>query len=202
LLALLYVGAFLLGSIPVGYLAAKAKGIDIRTVGSGNIGATNVNRALGSKWGIAVFVLDVLKGLIPVLVARELIPQAMNGVVPQLWWIGAGACALLGHMFSPWLGFKGGKGIATGLGMVLGTAPMVAGICFAIFLGFMIPTRYVSLSSIIGVIALPFVGWFVPGEPRELVPLYILLTLFVIWKHRDNIKRLRDGTESKFTFKK
>jgi glycerol-3-phosphate acyltransferase PlsY len=202
ILGFLMGASFLLGSIPFGFLIARARGVDIRTVGSGNIGATNVNRALGSRAGIAVFLLDVLKGTGPSLAARYLIPSTPWAVPPEVIWFGVGMCALLGHMFSPWLGFKGGKGIATTLGVLLATAPAVAIIGFVIFLIVALPTRYISLASIIAAATLPISGWFVPGEARELVPVYAALAAFVIYKHRPNIARLRDGTESRFSFKK
>jgi glycerol-3-phosphate acyltransferase PlsY len=202
ILGLLMAASFLIGSVPFGFLVARAKGIDIRTVGSGNIGATNVNRALGSRAGTAVFLLDVLKGTAPSLAARALLPSSPWSVPPEVLWFAVGVCALLGHMFSPWLGFKGGKGIATTLGVLLATAPFVALFGFAIFLLVALPTRYISLASIIASASLPILGWVVPGEARELVPVYTALAAFVIYKHRPNIARLRDGTESRFSFKK
>ncbi|MEZ0327899.1 MAG: glycerol-3-phosphate 1-O-acyltransferase PlsY [Fimbriimonas sp.] len=201
-LFLLFLGAFLLGSIPIGFLAARAKGIDIRTVGSGNIGATNVSRALGNKAGYAVFVLDMLKGLIPGLVARQLITEPIGGLPPQLYWFLVGIAAFFGHMFCPWLGFKGGKGIATGLGALIAAAPLLALACFGVFFLFMIFTMMVSLSSLAAAVVLPIFGYLLPGEPRELVPIYICLSLLVFYKHRENIKRIRAGTEPKFQFKK
>jgi glycerol-3-phosphate acyltransferase PlsY len=202
LLVLLFVGAFLLGSIPIGFLAARAKGIDIRTVGSGNIGATNVSRALGNRAGYAVFVLDMLKGLIPGLVARALITEPIVGLPPQLYWFLAGIAAFFGHMFCPWLGFKGGKGIATGLGALIAAAPLLALACFGVFFVVMVFTMFVSLSSLAAAVALPIFAWFLPGEPRELIPIYLCLSLLVFYKHRDNIKRLVSRNEPKFQFRK
>ena len=199
---LLAVAAFFTGSIPFGYLVAKSKGIDIRTVGSGNIGATNVSRALGKSAALVVFALDVLKGLIPCLAARALITDPIGELPAKLVWFGIGVAALLGHIFCPWLRFKGGKGIATGLGVLLATAPVVGGLAFGVWLVTVLLTSYVSLASICAAIALPFLGWFVPGEPKEMVPAYVLIAAFLIYKHRDNIKRLRGGTESKFRFRK
>lgn len=198
----LLVCGFLLGSVPFGFLIGRAKGIDIRKVGSGNIGATNVNRALGSRLGIFVFLLDVMKALLPVLAARFLIHAPMWGMPAQLLWFFAGACAVLGHMFSPWLGFKGGKGIASGLGAILGAAPVVGLLCFAIFAVVLALTRYVSLGSIIAVICLPILGFLIPGESPELAAIYCLFTAFIVYKHRANMVRIRDGTESKFAFSK
>ena len=202
LILLLFVGAFLLGSIPIGFLAARAKGIDIRTVGSGNIGATNVSRALGNRAGYIVFVLDMLKGLIPGLVARFVIVEPLGGLPPQLYWFLVGIAAFFGHMFCPWLGFKGGKGIATGLGALIAAAPMLAMACFAVFAVFMAFPRFVSLSSLAAAVVLPVFAFVLPGEPRELIPVYLCLSLLVFYKHRDNIKRLAAGTEPKFQFRK
>jgi glycerol-3-phosphate acyltransferase PlsY len=200
-IVLLMAGAFLVGSIPFGFLIAKSKGIDIRTVGSGNIGATNVTRVLGNRLGYCVFGLDVLKGFVPGLVARQVVLQPEMGLPPQCWWFLAGIAAFLGHMFCPWLGFKGGKGIATGLGALLAAAPFTALASFTVFLVFLFPTRYVSLSSLVAAVALPVFGLLIPGEARELVPIYLLLSALVFYKHRDNIRRLRAGTESKFSFR-
>jgi glycerol-3-phosphate acyltransferase PlsY len=197
----LYVGAFLLGSIPVGYLVAKSRGIDIRTIGSGNIGATNVTRALGNKMGYAVFLADVFKGFIPGLVARGTLVDAYGGLPPQVYWFLAGVAAFLGHMFCPWLGFKGGKGIATGLGALLAAAPVTALCSFGVFLIFLLFTHYVSFSSLVAAVALPIFGLTLPHEPRELVAFYVPLSLLIFYKHRDNIKRLKNGTESKFSFR-
>lgn len=198
---LLLAASFLLGSIPFGYLIARAKGIDIRKVGSGNIGATNVNRALGSRLGLIVFALDVLKALIPVMVARQIVPQGVMGMPDQVSWFLAGAAALLGHMFSPWLSFKGGKGIASGLGAIVGTTPLVGGLCFVIFALVTAPTRYISLGSIVAVIALPILTLVIPGQARELAIIYAVFAVFIVVKHKENIKRIQNGTESKFSFR-
>jgi glycerol-3-phosphate acyltransferase PlsY len=202
MIAALLLGSFLLGSIPFGYLVAKSKGIDIRQVGSGNIGATNVTRILGNRLGYSVFALDVAKGLIPGLVARQMIVEPVLGRPPQVWWFFAGMAAFFGHMFCPWLGFKGGKGIATGLGALLGSAPWTALVCFAVFFAVLLPTRYVSLASLVAAVALPIVGLLLPGEARQLVPVYVALSALIFYKHRENIKRLQAGTESKFEFKR
>ncbi len=201
-LFLLFLGAFLLGSIPIGFLAARAKGIDIRTVGSGNIGATNVSRALGNRAGYTVFLLDMLKGLLPGLAARFLITEPIAGLPPQLYWFLAGIAAFFGHMFCPWLGFKGGKGIATGLGALIAASPLLAVSCFTVFFILMMFTKMVSLSSLVAAVALPILGYFLPGEPRELMPVYGSLSLLVFYKHRDNIKRILQGTEPKFQLRK
>lgn len=202
ILASLFVGAFLIGSIPFGFLAARAKGIDIRKVGSGNIGATNVNRALGWKAALAVFALDVLKGVVPTLVARLLVTEPFLGLPPEVWCFMVGLASMLGHIFSPWLGFKGGKGIATGLGVIIISAPIVAGIALLLFIVSVAATGYVSVGSIVAATSLPIVGWLVPGQPREMVWIFAAAALFLDWKHRANVARLIRGEEPKFAFKK
>lgn len=194
-LALLLLGAYLLGSIPVGVLVARAFGVDIMKIGSGNIGATNVGRALGKKASIPVFLLDMLKGLIPTLVARSLFPDRQ-----ELWFL-SGAMAIIGHSFSPFLRFKGGKGISTALGMTLGTSPLVALCAFGLFSATLGTTRFMSLASIVGVLATIPLGllfkdslWVLGG--------YGLMSTFIIYRHRANLKRLKDGIEPKFSFKK
>jgi acyl phosphate:glycerol-3-phosphate acyltransferase len=194
----LLLGGYLLGSIPVGVLVARSKGIDIQQVGSGNIGATNVSRALGKRAGLFVFALDVSKGFVPALIARVLLKEAMWGLDAQVLWFMVGAAAVLGHSFTPWLRFRGGKGIATGLGMLLASSTIVALAAFGVFLLCMALWRYVSLGSILAVASLALFGWLMPGQSPQMVPLYILLFLFVLYKHRDNIGRLRQGTEPKF----
>lgn len=195
----LLVGAYFLGSIPVGYLVARAKGIDIMSRGSGNIGATNVMRELGRTAGLIVFVLDALKGYIPAAVAHYAFERPDWLGSSQEFAFIAGAFAILGHCLSPFLGFKGGKGVATSLGVIIGTSPLLAGTIFGIFLLMLLFTRYVSLSSIVAVTALPILGW-VYKDPATLIGAYIALMLLVIYRHRSNIERLRNGTERKFTF--
>ena len=190
-LALLLVGAYLLGSIPFGVLVARAKGVDVMKVGSGNTGATNVMRALGKGPGFLVFFLDLLKGLIPALVARWLFPDRQ-----ELWMLG-GAMAIIGHSFSPFLKFKGGKGISTALGMTLGTSPIVALISFAIFVVLIVGLRYMSLASMIAVVSTIVIGRIL-GDSMWVTVGFSLLAALVIFRHRSNIQRLRNGTEPKF----
>lgn len=194
-LALLLLGAYLLGAIPVGVLVARAFGVDIMKIGSGNIGATNVGRALGKKAMIPVFLLDLLKGLIPTLVARSLFPDR------QEFWFLAGAMAIIGHSFSPFLKFKGGKGISTALGMTIGTSPFVALCAFVLFSSTLATTRFMSLASIVGVISTLPLGIFFKDSPWVLGG-YGLMSTFIIYRHRANLKRLKEGTEPKFTFNK
>lgn len=187
---------FFVGAIPFGVIVTRAKGIDIRKVGSGNIGATNVIRAVGKPLGFMVFVLDVLKGLAPALCAGMVGAPSFVGH-GQEWAFIAGFAAVLGHMFSPFLGFRGGKGVATGLGVMFGTTPIVAALVFGIFILLLATTRYVSLSSMVAASSMPFLG-FALGDPPSLLIAYTVLAIVVVIRHRDNIRNLRQGTERKF----
>ena len=199
-LTLLGCGAYFLGSIPVGVLAARAKGIDLTQVGSGNVGATNVNRALGKQWGIAVFLLDMLKGLIPTLSARYLFPAHVGSLHPQAVWMLVGILAVLGHTKSVFLNFKGGKGISTSLGVCLGAAPLVAVSAFTFFVLILATTRYMSVASILAVASSVGFALLIPGQSPQIIPIFALLAVAVIVLHRNNIGRLRAGTEPKFAF--
>ncbi len=201
-LTLLYLASYLCGGVPFGVIIAKSRGIDLMKVGSGNIGATNVKRVLGSKIALLVFILDVGKAAVPCLVARIIVTHEWNGIPAQVFWFAAGLTAVLGHCVSPFLKFKGGKGVSTALGMVVGSAPLVASASFSLFLVLLVGTRYMSLASMIAVGSATFFGWFFPDQARELVPLYALLTVFVAYRHRKNISRLKDGSEPKFNFGK
>jgi len=200
------IGAYLLGSIPFGLLIVKAHGKDLRSIGSGNIGATNVSRALGRKWAYVCFVLDVLKGMVPMLTIMFIAKPA--GVVMLLLWLVVGCAAISGHIFPIYVKFKGGKGVATSFGVALGLWPYYT-ICalFAITIWVIVVLiwRYVSLASIFGSVSFPAVlilaiilkpGW----DFLSLWPLLVAATaipLMVIIRHRENIKRLLAGTESK-----
>lgn len=219
--------AFLLGSIPFGLLIAKSKGVDIRKQGSGNIGATNVLRVMGKKLGITCLLLDMLKGLIPTMLAISLIrytgqPTGMS-ITPllphalefpadqqftaQLLVVLSGLFAILGHNFSPWVGFKGGKGIATSAGVVIALMPAAILLLIVIwFLLFKI-TRYVSVASIGAAAALPIItlaGSAIHGRltngtwNKPLFAFSVVIAVLAIWKHRSNIQRLRAGTENRF----
>ena len=207
------IGAYLLGSIPFGLLIAKAHGKDLRSIGSGNIGATNVSRALGRKWAYVCFVLDVLKGVVPMLVTLSLTrgssSESQTEKVILLWlWLAVGCGAILGHIFPIYLKFRGGKGVATSFGVALGLWPyytICASFAIAIWIVVVLIWRYVSLASICASISFPLVlilaiilrpGW----DFISLWPLLIAATaipLMVIIRHRENIKRLIAGTESK-----
>jgi glycerol-3-phosphate acyltransferase PlsY len=206
---ILIITAYLLGAVPFGFLIAKAHGKDLRTIGSGNIGATNTVRALGKKWGIFCFVLDVLKGFIPML----LVP--MTGLVnhtsgPGLLalWLLVGCAAVIGHIFPLYLKFKGGKGVATSLGIVLGLWPYytLCGICaFAIWAITLRIWQYVSLSSILAAVFFPvllsiLIMLIETWQLSQLWPLLLMafvMALLVIVRHKTNIQRLLDGSETK-----
>lgn len=202
--------AFLCGSVPFGLLIARARGVDIRKHGSGNIGATNVARVLGMRLGLLVFALDVLKGLLPVLIAGMIHGVAGRVDPPEehsWWWLGAVVAAIFGHMFSPWVGFRGGKGVATGLGAMLGVFPTltIAALgSFAIWMLTLRIWRYVGLSSCIAAITLPMLaaGFFeVAGSWRAAWPyltVTALVAVIVTYKHRGNLKRAFAGTERRF----
>ncbi len=198
---LIAVGAFLLGSIPTGYLVARAKGIDIRRHGSGNIGATNVFRTLGKPLGVLVFFLDALKGFAAVAVASALAPA--TGDTGTWSGIVAAVAAIAGHNYTPWLGFRGGKGIATSAGVLLALMPLaVLAIAIVWFVVFQI-SRYVSVASIAAAMALPVTiavfGHYGLGGNAPLLGFTLLISLLAIWRHRSNIQRLMNGTESRFT---
>ncbi|MEI6674561.1 MAG: glycerol-3-phosphate 1-O-acyltransferase PlsY [Verrucomicrobiota bacterium] len=228
--------AFLLGSIPFGLLMAKSRGIDIRQQGSGNIGATNVLRVMGKKYGIACLLLDMLKGLIPTLLALNWIRfegQPTGMVIPcllplahvlpsdqqtlaQLLQVATGLCAILGHNYSPWVGFKGGKGIATSAGVVIALMPAAIVILLLVWVLVFALTRYVSVASMGAVGVLPLLThmgarfhhlhndpnlptlWQAGTWNKPLLAFSVVVALLGIWKHRSNIKRLRHGTENRF----
>lgn len=209
---ILIIIAYFVGSIPFAYIFAKIKGIDIRNIGSGNIGATNLSRALGKKWGYFCFILDTLKGLLPTLAASFALPAS-----PKTWQLFAALAVamatVIGHIFPIFLKFKGGKGVATSFGSALGFWPYYS-ICavaaLIIWLIVVLLFRYISLASIIAALAFPIVLLiaifiFPAWKFNELWPLLIIavvLPLIVIIRHRSNIKRLFSGTESKISFKR
>jgi glycerol-3-phosphate acyltransferase PlsY len=213
LVGVLIVGCYLVGGIPFGFLVGRLHGLDIRKAGSGNIGATNVGRLLGRKWGILVFVLDVCKGLLPTLGLGQFLPGAeglagWSPAVVNTAWLAGGVACILGHNFPIYLRFRGGKGVATSLGVVLGVYPYltVSGLCaFGVWVVVTLISRYVSAGSICAAVAFPicYLAWL--GLRREpdwsanlpIVGFAVLMSGLVIYRHRENIKRLRAGTESK-----
>lgn len=228
---ILPIASFLAGSIPFGLFIAKAKGVNIREHGSGNIGATNVLRVIGKPYGIACLLLDFLKGFIPTVIAVSLC--LIHGKTPQTaitslsefattfptadaWQaqtiiIITGLFAILGHNYSPWIGFKGGKGIATSGGVLIALMPVAVLILILIWIILFYTSRYVSIASIGAAAAVPLVtiygsykhGYIADGTWNK--PLFIfsiVIGALAIWKHRSNIKNLINGTEHKFTKKK
>jgi glycerol-3-phosphate acyltransferase PlsY len=191
--------AYLLGSIPTGYLVAKAKGIDIRTVGSGNIGATNAMRVLGKPMGMFVLLMDALKGYAACawLSSGAIAVFALPMDQPENLRILAGIAAVLGHNFTCWLKFKGGKGIATTGGVYLALAPWAVLIGAAAFILAVLATRYVSIGSIVAAVALPAAVWILPPHNLLLGMVTTALGVMAIYKHRGNIQRLMAGTESR-----
>lgn len=189
--------AFLVGSIPFGVVVARRQGVDLTSVGSGNIGATNAMRVLGTKWGLVVFALDVVKGVLPSALASFAFPHGLGVLDRQPTAMLLGAVAILGHSFSPWIGFKGGKGISTILGVALGAIPLCGLLSFATMLLVLALTRYVSLASLVGV-ASGFAWNRVLGDSTQMLPVIAILLAFIVHRHRGNIRRLLDGTEPKF----
>jgi len=198
-------GSYLLGSIPTGFLVAKARGIDIRTVGSGNIGATNVFRYLGVPAGVLVLLVDALKGWIAVVVLGRLIWNAFHGGAdPQAReWLAiiAGLSAILGHNFTCWLHFKGGKGIATSAGVLIALVPWSLLVIFVVWIIVFALTRYVSLASICASVTLPFAAWLTK-ESFTMISITTAMSALAIYKHRLNIQRLLKGTESRINWRK
>lgn len=193
--------SYLLGSIPVGYLLVRFfKKQDIRTVGSGNIGATNVLRSGGKGLGAATFILDVAKGALAVGLGAWLAPTLMPSWPMRNVEALVALVAVLGHMFPVWLGFKGGKGVATGFGVFLVIAPWAALAAIALFAVIFAITRYVSLASILGAASFPVFAWFlVSGDkPMFFVAVQIAVSALIIVKHHENIGRLLSGTENRF----
>lgn len=207
--------AYMLGSIPFGLVVGRLKGVDITRHGSGNIGATNVGRLLGRKYFYLVFLLDMLKGLLPMLAAMVLLSDASlseTGETRELsrnqyiMWLSVGFAAIIGHMFSAFLKFRGGKGIATSSGVLLGLYPYFTWPGLGVFLIWLITfklTRYVSVASILAAISFPalyigmglWLGWPLTENQLPLVIFAVLVAILIVFKHRSNIRRLMEGTE-------
>jgi glycerol-3-phosphate acyltransferase PlsY len=192
LVAVAVVLAYLAGSIPFGVVFAKARGIDLRQVGSGNIGATNAARALGKGLGILVFLCDAAKGWLPTLLARQLLAP-----VAGPWAVAAvGAAAFIGHLAPPWLGFRGGKGVATAFGVFLAISPPAALAAGAVFAVLYATTRIASIGSLAAAtLVLP--ALYLLGAPPASLALAGFMWLLIVWKHRGNIGRLLRREESK-----
>jgi glycerol-3-phosphate acyltransferase PlsY len=195
--------AYLLGAIPFGFLISRARGIDIRTVGSGNIGATNVLRSVGKSWGILTLIMDALKGLIPAAVFPGLAQQAFGIESTEVMSLTCGCAAIMGHNYPIYLKFKGGKGIATTAGALIGIAPLaliVGFVTFAVTFGI---SRVVALGSIMAALLIPVAAWFLYGSDGLLIPIVLtILGALAVWRHRANIGRILSGTENRIEFGK
>ena len=210
--------AYLIGSIPFGLIVAQTRGIDPRTAGSGNIGATNVGRLLGGRFFAIVFILDLLKGLLPTVAAGALLAHFRGSSAgyrapDYLLWLLVAFAAICGHMFSIFLHFKGGKGVATSAGVILGVFPyftVAALVAIVVFLILLKTTRYMSIASMGGSMAFPAAylafglarRWPVFAEQLPLLLFAVLIALMIVYKHRGNLARLRAGTENPLTAKK
>ncbi len=186
--ALALAAAYLLGSVPFAFIAGRLHGVDLRTIGSGNLGATNVFRTLGRTVGITVMVLDIAKGAAAVLLAVVLTDNP--------WPLAAGALVILGHVRPVWTGFKGGKGVAVGAGALIGLVPAASGVLIVLWFLIVLITRYVSVASIACALAAAPLAWAF-GAPWSYLGFIALAGLFVIWKHRENIVRLSRGEENR-----
>jgi acyl phosphate:glycerol-3-phosphate acyltransferase len=184
---------YLLGSLPFGYWAGRLRGIDLRLAGSGNTGATNVMRVLGLKVGVPVMALDIGKGAAAVVIARAL---STDDIVPVL----AAAAAVTGHMYPLFLGFRGGKGVATGAGTMIALVPWIGIAAFFLWLGVSLATRYVSIGSVVTAVAYP-AATIASGQPWAVCAYTIGAGAWVIWRHRANIARLRAGTEHRINLR-
>jgi glycerol-3-phosphate acyltransferase PlsY len=198
-------GAYIIGATPFGYLAGRMKGVDIREHGSGNVGATNVIRVMGKGIGVPVFILDMGKGWVPVMLTRWIMAgQGMDSTWAEIL---AGIAAVMGHNFTFWLKFKGGKGIATSAGVLLALLPIPLAVALVVWLILFYTTRYVAVASIgaslmVGLVPLVMHFTTKGGQPpMPLVGFGLLLGTLAIWRHRSNVRRLLDGTENRFTRK-
>lgn len=197
---------YLIGSFPTGYLVGRTRGVDLRKEGSGNVGATNATRVLGKGFGYAVFVVDFLKGLIAVLMAESIASHwQINSFTGDVCAAFGGAFSVIGHSYPVWLGFKGGKGVATSLGVIFGLSWMAALIMCVVWIVTFKISRYVSVASLIAAISLPatMIVLLFLNELRSPVFVYfsLLLTAIVVVRHRSNVSRLLSGTESRFARK-
>ena len=203
---LLLIGGYLLGAVPFGLVLGKLfRGVDLRKEGSGNIGATNAGRILGKKYGAAVLVLDALKGLLPTLAARLLVQPTwpLSGGNLEAWPTLVGLAAVLGHIFPVYLGFRGGKGVATGLGVAIVLGPLAIAIALVAFVAITYATGYVAVGSMSAAVVYAIVRAVRLGPAlidAAAWPLWVFtfgVPLLIVWAHRTNIARLRAGTEGK-----
>jgi len=191
----LLVGGYLLGSIPVGYLIGRFYGIDIRTKGSGNIGAANILRVIGKGPAATTLLLDTVKGFLPTILARQ------TCLLPPGWIIAIGLAAIIGHTFSIFLKFKGGKGVATSLGVLIGLSPLTALFILLVWLAIFAASRIVSFASLAAALSLPPLLWYLTNRQPVFLSFGGLITVLVFLAHRKNIKRLFSGQEPKVRWK-
>ena len=194
------VGAYLIGSIPFGYLIGRMRGVDVRTVGSKNIGATNVYRTVGHKWGFLAFFCDFLKGFLPTLGAAVCISRLSNAASFSNLPLCVGLACVVGHTLTVFMKFKGGKGVATAFGMLVALIPELVGTAFLLFVITVWISHYISLGSILAAAFLVVAIWFYPLVATCTLPEQVAVTLiglFIIWKHRSNIQRLKNHCENK-----
>lgn len=185
--------SYLIGAIPTSYLAGRMfRGIDLRQHGSGNLGATNLYRTLGWKFAIPVGLFDIAKGAVPV----ALIAPEVSG--SQRVAVALGIAAVLGHVYSVFVRFRGGKGVATAAGVMLGLAPLAIGVLIVVWALIVFGTGYVSLGSVVAASLLPLAVWVLDPGARELLPVIALVAAGIVWLHRANIRRLLAGTENRF----
>lgn len=193
LMALWVAGAYLAGGVPFGFLIGKLRGVDVRTVGSKNIGATNVYRTVGHAWGFLAFFCDFLKGLLPTLAALAWLPAGQDPVY-------VGLACVVGHTLTPYMKFKGGKGVATAFGMLVAQIPWLVLVAFALFVAVVWISHYISLGSCLAAAFLVAAIWIPTPLAHPSLPLQVVMTLvgiFVIAKHRSNLVRLAKGCENK-----
>jgi glycerol-3-phosphate acyltransferase PlsY len=197
------VAAYLLGAVPSGLIVGRARGVDIRSVGSGNIGATNVVRVLGKKWGAVTFVCDASKGFVPAFVFPFLAGRFCEDFPSRYLAVVCACLAIAGHNWPLYLRFKGGKGVATSAGALLGIAPTAMGIGLAAWLVMFTVTRYVSVASLTAATVLPVSAWLLYAKDDFLIPITLtVLSALIMFRHKANIRRLMEGTENRFERKK
>jgi glycerol-3-phosphate acyltransferase PlsY len=187
---LLILFGYLIGSVPVGFILGSRSGIDVRAVGSGNVGATNVARVVGKRQGILTLIADTAKGFLPVILAMQLGASLAATVL-------VGAAAFLGHLYPIFLKFKGGKGVATASGVFLALAPMATLVLVALFAVTVLASRIVSLSSILTAVAAPIIFWLF-SYPPLVVGMAALIALAITCRHRSNIRRMMNRSEPRF----
>jgi glycerol-3-phosphate acyltransferase PlsY len=192
---------YFIGGIPWGYLIGRLKGIDIRNSGSGNIGATNVFRVLGKKWGGVVFALDCLKGGLPCFAAQHFFVLPVGFITKDGFGVVVAAATIFGHMFTPYLKFKGGKGVATTAGTLIALMPFVFLTCLFFWLLVFFVSRYVSLASLTSAVVLPLATFFIYKNHFWLFGVACAVSVLIFLRHKSNIRRLIEGTESRIGVK-